>query len=353
MKSGRHRQRMRLACCLCALTFAATLSGQGRLDERIWLNFNGAAPEAVFRMIAGAMECTLKIDPAVQQKVSIRLERVTLKLALDAICESIGCRWTIDGPQLLVDPLPAAPVASPSPGGVVGNSDAVRAALARTLPAGLRFDREPLGAALDALSRAAGPGFDFHVGGAEASLPVTVDVGGHRPMDAVAEVMAAAGLKASYPISSTVDDDGVIRRFSVKLVLLGPLLRAPGSLLGVERSKQDRISRVDGGVAIMQGAVEMTVGAATLCADEVEYRAAAPEMLLRGNVRIRTSPLPAVEAKTVNRTADGVVHYRGSVKVAVGPPGTAVFADEADLSAAANEVRLRGNVTFKKVPSAR
>ena len=88
--------------------------GQGRLDERIWLNFNAAAPEAVFRVIAGAIRVHAEINPAVQQKVSIRLERVTLKLALDAICESIGCRWTVDGPQLLVDPLPAPRPASPS-----------------------------------------------------------------------------------------------------------------------------------------------------------------------------------------------------------------------------------------------
>jgi lipopolysaccharide export system protein LptA len=122
-----------------------------------------------------------------------------------------------------------------------------------------------------------------------------------------------------------------------------------GSALGIERSMQKSISVAQHGLVFMRGDVELALGTATLYADEVECRVTPPEMLLRGNVWIRVSPVPTVEAKTVNRTADGVVQYRGGVKIAVGTAGTAVFADEADVRAAANEVKVRGNVTFKKL----
>ena len=216
------RTRMLLTSCACVLALAV-LSGQSELARRISLDFNATAPESVFRMVAEAIKCSLKVDPTVNQNVTIHLDRVTVKLALDAVCESIGCRWTFDGRQLIVTPSPGSPI-----GGVVGNSDFVRAALAKPLPSGLRFDRQSLGTVLDAVSRAAGPGFDFRVDGPEAKISISIDVSGRPPMEAVQAIVAAAGLKARLPISSRVDDDRVIRSFSVKLVLLPP--DAPAAL---------------------------------------------------------------------------------------------------------------------------
>ncbi|RPJ72727.1 MAG: hypothetical protein EHM24_08935, partial [Acidobacteria bacterium] len=151
------RLRTWVTAAVCAAAIAVTAAQSG-LDRRISLDFNDAAPEVVFRAVTDAIRCTLDIDPAVRQKVTIRLDRVTVKLALDAACESIGCRWTFDGRQLTVLPLAPRP---PAVGGVAGDSGVLRAALARPLPAGLRFERQPVGAALERVARAAGPGFDF------------------------------------------------------------------------------------------------------------------------------------------------------------------------------------------------
>jgi len=212
------RLRTWVTAAVCAAAIAVTAAQSG-LDRRISLDFNDAAPEVVFRAVTDAIRCTLDIDPAVRQKVTIRLDRVTVKLALDAACESIGCRWTFDGRQLTVLPLAPRP---PAVGGVAGDSGVLRAALARPLPAGLRFERQPVGAALERVARAAGPGFDFRIEGAQARIPVTADVSGRPPVEAAQALVAAAGLKADFPIKSRVAGDRVIRTFSVKLVLLGP-----------------------------------------------------------------------------------------------------------------------------------
>lgn len=212
------RLRTWVTAAVCAAAVVVT-AAQSSLDRRISLDFNDTAPEVAFRAVTSAIGCTLDIDPAVRQKVTIRLDRVTVKLALDAACESIGCRWTFDGRGLTVVPLAPQP---PAVGRVAGDSGVLRAALARPLPAGLRFDRQPVGAALERVARAAGPGFDFRIGGAQGGIPVTADVSGRTPVEAAQALVAAAGLKADFPITSRVDGDRVIRTFSVKLVLLGP-----------------------------------------------------------------------------------------------------------------------------------
>jgi lipopolysaccharide export system protein LptA len=121
------------------------------------------------------------------------------------------------------------------------------------------------------------------------------------------------------------------------------------SSLGIDSSKQQSVTVSGGnGPVFLRGNVELTIGSATIFADEVEIRKTPSEAVLRGTITIRPIPLPTVKANTVKRTDDGLVHARGNVEISLGTTGVTIFADEADATAQ-NRLTLRGNVVLKKV----
>jgi lipopolysaccharide export system protein LptA len=122
------------------------------------------------------------------------------------------------------------------------------------------------------------------------------------------------------------------------------------SALGIEVFRQQSMTVTGGGGStFLRGNVELTVGTATILADEVEYLPATHEAVLRGTVAIRSTPALDVSAKSVNRKTDGLVQFRGDVQIRLGTTGVTVFADGADVRAAENEIKLRGNVVLKKL----
>lgn len=139
----------------------------------------------------------------------------------------------------------------------------------------------------------------------------------------------------------------------VLVATVSPLAAQPSPLsqLGIERSKQMSVtSDSASGAWYLRGDVEFRIGTATLYADEAEIPKGGLEITLRGNVRITVSPLPAVAANRVERLATGEVQYRGNVRVVLDADGTVILADGADYSGTGNDLRLSGNVLFKKAP---
>lgn len=91
---------------------------QGKLDARIDMGLSKAAPDDVFRSFAKLLGAEAVIDPAVKGQVSIELHNVRVRTQLDAVCESIGCRWSLEPgspPKLRVLPVPAAGQGKPRP----------------------------------------------------------------------------------------------------------------------------------------------------------------------------------------------------------------------------------------------
>jgi len=85
----------------------ATAQSEGNLLRRVSINVSAVPPPQVLEMIARAVDCTVQVDPSVAEPVTIRMTRVTARTALNAVCESVGCRWRLDGKTLRVDPEPA------------------------------------------------------------------------------------------------------------------------------------------------------------------------------------------------------------------------------------------------------
>ena len=93
------------------------------LNERLSLNIDGGRPADVFASFAQMLGVPLEMDSAVTDAVTIRLEKVSMSTALQAICESIECRWSLlSGPplRLHVEPQPVPQAATkgsePRPG---------------------------------------------------------------------------------------------------------------------------------------------------------------------------------------------------------------------------------------------
>jgi hypothetical protein len=90
-------------------------------------------------------------DGETRGTISITLEDVTLRTALYANCDSIGCRWRAEGNRLVVEALPPDP--SRGKTWVVASSG-------RTMPSGMQFEKTPVREVFDAIAVVAGEGFE-------------------------------------------------------------------------------------------------------------------------------------------------------------------------------------------------
>jgi hypothetical protein len=144
---------------------AAPALSQDVLERKVTLDVNAASPASVFKAVAAASGAgfTVTVDPEVTDPVDMTVRNVSVKTALNAICESIGCKWTLTGNELVVRPLTSFRV------GVVQQDVRVKAvdrekasaraqvvlsALKQKLPADLRFESAPLGEVSKRLSEA-------------------------------------------------------------------------------------------------------------------------------------------------------------------------------------------------------
>lgn len=94
--------RSRTGLLLLVLTFIppAAHAAAVRLDDRIDLNVTDADVGKLFQTVGQLTGARVDLDPRFQtaRRISIRIDNVTLRTALTAICESLGCRWrTKDG----------------------------------------------------------------------------------------------------------------------------------------------------------------------------------------------------------------------------------------------------------------
>lgn len=110
MKKRTIWKRSAVACLLAGLLSAgAALAAGNPLDERINLSLEDAAPTETFRAFGQMMGVEAAVDPGVTGKVTVTLRNVRVRTLLDAVCESIGCRWDLQDKTLRVTPAPDKP----------------------------------------------------------------------------------------------------------------------------------------------------------------------------------------------------------------------------------------------------
>jgi TonB family protein len=88
------------------LSFAGEAVAQKNLArERVSLLFKEMPVEQVLPALARSLGYEISLDPALRALVTLQVENVTAQTALNAICESIGCRWRVHGNRLIVEAL--------------------------------------------------------------------------------------------------------------------------------------------------------------------------------------------------------------------------------------------------------
>ncbi len=91
-----------LALILAAPVAAATSKG---LDEE--LNLDVVKASGTFDLFAQIAGLEPVIAPAVaERKLTLRIEKVRVRTALDAACDSLECRWRVEGGKLIVEGKP-------------------------------------------------------------------------------------------------------------------------------------------------------------------------------------------------------------------------------------------------------
>jgi type II secretory pathway component GspD/PulD (secretin) len=104
------------ALTVAAITFSIwTVPGPARadgevLDRKVNVSLADSAPDQAFQGFATMIGLEAVVEPGLNGKVTVRLQNVRMRTVLDAVCESIGCRWSVEAgtpAKLYIRPLPA------------------------------------------------------------------------------------------------------------------------------------------------------------------------------------------------------------------------------------------------------
>jgi len=148
-----NRTWLAVVVSLLVITLSAPALAQDATAKKVTLDLNGVAPAAAFKAVADAIGVSVTVDAAVMDPVDITVRNVSAKTALNAMCESIGCRWTLSGGALAVragTDVAAGTIYAVSSGTGSDRAKAARtqvllSALKQKLPAGMTFENAPLG----------------------------------------------------------------------------------------------------------------------------------------------------------------------------------------------------------------
>jgi len=92
---------------LVALTVGASAAAADGLDERINIDLkdaDGTRALQSFGQILGAKK--VQIDSAIEGDLTIRLDNARVRTVMDAVCDTLGCRWHLDDGTLSFVPDP-------------------------------------------------------------------------------------------------------------------------------------------------------------------------------------------------------------------------------------------------------
>lgn len=106
---------MRYILTIAAIAFLMlTLPGPARadgdvLDRRVDVALAESEPVQAFEGLATMIGLDAEVEPGLDGRVTVRLQNVRMRTVLDAVCESIGCRWSVEAgtpAKLRILPLP-------------------------------------------------------------------------------------------------------------------------------------------------------------------------------------------------------------------------------------------------------
>jgi type II secretory pathway component GspD/PulD (secretin) len=221
--------------CLVMPAFVSAAQGQANLDRKTTIDVTAASPQDVYGSLARVLGCELALAPQVQGTVTMKIPNVTVRTALNAISESLGNSWHIEGGRLIVEVASGAPVEGAAvgrgvgsgvgagigpgrgsgigpglgggvsggvpggvPGGVVGGTPRakkidIKERLDRKTPADFRFDNASVDDVLNAFGKIVD--LEVRIQGLEAGKRVTLDLGNRTVFSALQAICHQVGGK--------------------------------------------------------------------------------------------------------------------------------------------------------------
>jgi len=111
--------RLRHAPCFLVLLLAlgapAVAAPPSGLDTRIDLELEKAEAQKVLASFGQILGAEASIDPTITGTVTIEVHHVRTATALTAVCESVGCVWTIEDGKLTIRRDSSAPMPESGP----------------------------------------------------------------------------------------------------------------------------------------------------------------------------------------------------------------------------------------------
>jgi len=134
---------------LLMVALASPALAQDATARKVTLDLNGVEPLAAFRAVAAAIDVGVTVSPSVTDPVNIAVRNVTARTALNAMCESIDCRWTLTDGILVVKPVTDSAADTQHKVRLEGRAttpegQAILEAFKRKLPSDMKFDNAPL-----------------------------------------------------------------------------------------------------------------------------------------------------------------------------------------------------------------
>jgi hypothetical protein len=194
---------------------ASPAVAQLNLDLKTTIDVNAAAPRDVLTSISKRLGFKLAMAHEITQPVTMHLENVTMRTALTALSETLGCRWIVEGNVLHVETASSTQhgpssvpggIGSGLGGGVGGglgsgigegvagnrnwNAD-IQTRYERRTPAGFRFGDVPLSTIMNELGKVAG--MEISVANPDPARHMTIDLSNRS----VGEALRLIALKAT------------------------------------------------------------------------------------------------------------------------------------------------------------
>jgi hypothetical protein len=205
----------RIFLCLQLFSAAALLipfsPAQPKLDRTTTIDVSAAAPRDVFASLSRLLGCELDIASGIQKPVTMHLENVTVRTALTALSENLGCQWSIAGNTLRVQPtgsgkpgqLGGMAVITPGRSDFVAKTDYDRIQQCTT-PSDFRFENESLGNVLGALGKVCN--MDLQIGQPEKAHKVSLDLSNQKLLAALRTIFEQIGPRK--PVTITLGGEG-------------------------------------------------------------------------------------------------------------------------------------------------
>lgn len=202
--------RITMTLAVLAMLLPGLAAGQAfapgtppNLDRRVFVDVNGVAPGRVLDELCDTIACTLSADPKLPQgDISLRLSNVRARTALDALCDIVGCRWTLKDRVLAV-------VATTPPPPVPEFRKWFERMRAPLSGAQWRLNRVPLREVLARLSKQIGTEIVWE--GVDLDAPVTEDLTGRDAYSGLIRIEWALGYKEAAMSMSFAPKGGVAK----------------------------------------------------------------------------------------------------------------------------------------------